>query len=114
MKKNDSSDTIFVLDPPWENVNPKAGMNYGEHKAITASEVYTRTRKLKGAVAVVYRNDRSARRALCKPPFRCSTIKKMMFKTRFTQLLAVKQPSGRPRAPERLNWLPDNIRLVIR
>jgi len=88
----DSPRTLFFLDPPWEGV-PSERMDYAHNSPIGAQEVFDRTKGLKGAVAIAYKDDKSARAALCQAPFRCSKIHKNFFGRPFTQLLAVKPPA---------------------
>ena len=106
----DSPETLFFLDPPWEDVD-KNVMPYAKNDSIPASEIVKRTRGLKGAVAIYYRDNAKSRKALCKKPFKCHIIRSHIFNNSFSHVLAVKQPSGSKRRAREA--LPKHITLHI-
>jgi hypothetical protein len=59
-------------------------------RCLPLSEILPRIRKLRGAVALSYKNDPTLRKQICKRPFHCVLIKKSLFKNTWTELLAIK------------------------
>lgn len=93
--KHDSPRTLFFLDPPWRGVQAK-DVAYSANTPIGADTIAQRTRDLKGAVAVYYKNSPEARASLCAPPFQCGLVHRSLWggdsekARKWTALLAVK------------------------
>ena len=87
--KYDSKDTLFYLDPPYEN--SKTGEKYYKHNDVPLKEVLDKTKKLKGSVFLSYSPER--RKEICnkKTGFKCKTIETWSFANPSKEILAIKK-----------------------
>ena len=91
--KHDSKDTLFYLDPPYEN--NKTSDKYYRHNNVPLKEVLDRTKKLKGTVVLSY--SPKYRKEICntKTKFKCKTVNTWSFANPSKELLAIKKKKSR-------------------
>jgi len=91
--KHDSKDTLFYLDPPYEN--NKTSDKYYKFNDVPLKEVLENVKKLKGTVVLSYSPDR--RKEICnkKTGFKCKTIKTWSFANPSKEILAIKKAKKR-------------------
>lgn len=87
--KYDSKNTLFYLDPPYEN-NATSKKDY-KYNNVPLKEVLKHTSKLKGNVFLSYSNKN--RKEICndKTGFKCKTIKTWSYANPSTEILAIKK-----------------------
>ena len=87
--KYDSKDTLFYLDPPYEN--NKTSDTYYKFNNVPLQEVLDNVKKLKGSVFLSYSPDR--RKEICnkKTGFKCKTINTWSFANPSQEILAIKK-----------------------
>lgn len=87
--KHDSKDTLFYLDPPYEN--NKTSDKYYKFKDVSLKEVLDKTKKLKGTVILSY--SPKQRKEICneKTRFKCKTLSSWSFANPSKELLAIKK-----------------------
>lgn len=87
--KYDSKDTLFYLDPPYEN--NKTSDKYYKHKDVPLKEVLDKTENLKGTVALSYSPDRKKEICNKNTKFKCREINTWSFGNPSKELIAIKK-----------------------
>lgn len=87
--RHDSKDTLFYLDPPYEN--NKTSQKYYKYNNVPLKEVLEKVKPLKGTVVLSYSADR--RREICNPKtgFKCRILKTWSFANPSRELLAIRK-----------------------
>ena len=87
--KYDSKDTLFYLDPPYEN--NKTSDKYSKYNDVPLKEVLEKVKKLKGTVVLSYSPDRKKEICNSKTGFKRRTIKTWSFANPSKEILAIKK-----------------------
>jgi len=87
--KYDSKDTLFYLDPPYEN--NKTSDKYYKFNNVPLKEVLKNVKHLKGSVFLSYSANKRGEICNKKTGFRCKTIKTWSFANPSTEILAIKK-----------------------
>jgi site-specific DNA-adenine methylase len=89
IRKNDSSDTLIYLDPPY-HTSAKSSKNYGRNE-LDFKQFAQAAKGIKDAkVAVSYSDTPDFRQEFCNDGFTCHRIKKNMFSAHYHELLAIR------------------------
>ena len=88
--KHDSKDTVFYLDPPYDN-SKKYGWRQYKHNNVPLKEVLENVKNLKGTVILSHSPEK--RKEICnkKTGFKCKTIKTISFSNPTSEILAIKK-----------------------
>ena len=92
VKQEDSKDTTFFFDPPWD----KCFSKYKGNCDLAAPKIIERSKTMKGNVVIALRDTPEYRKMLCKKPFRCKSIRSQIggFDAYYDTLVGVKKSDG--------------------